>query len=328
MHVRAQDRVRPQRRGAQPLEDAALAVDRDDRHQRQHGVQRDQHARRASAGRCRRTAARAALPVRVRGRTSGPAPTNSSTGIGDRPDRAERLAQEDLDLQPGQFPQSAQHRRPSSVADRMTGQPRNTSSSVGSTVRKSVTRIRCSARHWITCVTRPSPRAANGDLGVDRRLTSSTAGNRPEPRFGRLVVRSSAPRRARGSAARSSRAGVSMSTMRPWSMIATRSHSRSASSIRCVVRNTVLPRRADAAHQLPDRAPRLRIEAGRQLVEKDDFGIVDQRQRDEQPLLLAARQRHEPGVALLDQPELLEQPIAVRPACGRATPTGRPPPTP
>ena len=35
--------------------------------------------------------------------------------------------------------------------------------------------------------------------------------------------------------------GVSMSTMRPRSMIATRSHNRSASSIRCVVRNTVFP---------------------------------------------------------------------------------------
>ena len=28
----------------------------------------------------------------------------------DRPERAERLAQEDLDLEPGQFPESAQHR--------------------------------------------------------------------------------------------------------------------------------------------------------------------------------------------------------------------------
>ena len=50
-----------------------------------------------------------------------------------------------------------------------------------------------------------------------------------------------------------------------------------------------LAARADAAHQLPDRAPRLRIEAGRQLVEKHHFGIVDERERDEQALLLAAR---------------------------------------
>ena len=69
-----------------------------------------------------------------------------------------------------------------------------------------------------------------------------------------------------------------------------------------------MPRVADAAHQLPDRAARLRIEAGRQLVEEHDLGIVDERERDEEPLLLAARQRHEPGVALVGEPELLEQP--------------------
>ena len=37
-------------------------------------------------------------------------------------------------------------------------------------------------------------------------------------------------------------AGVPMSTIRPWSMMATRLQRRSASSIRCVVRTTVLPR--------------------------------------------------------------------------------------
>ena len=46
---------------------------------------------------------------------------------------------------------------------------------------------------------------------------------------------------------------------------------------------------ADAAHEIPDRATRLRIEAGRQLVEKYEFGIVDQREGDEQALLLTAR---------------------------------------
>src|SRR5262245_14125999 len=34
---------------------------------------------------------------------------------------------------------------------------RNTSSRFGSSVLKSVTRIRCSAKHWITCVTRSPP---------------------------------------------------------------------------------------------------------------------------------------------------------------------------
>ena len=45
---------------------------------------------------------------------------------------------------------------------------------------------------------------------------------------------------------------------------------------------------ANAAHHVPDRAPGLRIEPGRQLVEQDDLGIVDQRERDEEPLLLTA----------------------------------------
>ena len=67
----------------------------------------------------------------------------------------------------------------------------------------------------------------------------------------------------------------------------------------------------DAAHQLPDGAAGLRIEAGRQLIEEHDFGIVDERQRDEQPLLLSARQRHEPGVALFGKTELLEKTLAL-----------------
>ena len=71
---------------------------------------------------------------------------------------------------------------------------------------------------------------------------------------------------------------------------------------------------ADAAHQIPDRTARLRVEPGRQLVEKHELGIVDQRQRNEQPLLLAARERHEPGVPLLGQPELLEEPSAIQAA--------------
>src|SRR5260370_19867105 len=48
------------------------------------------------------------------------------------------------------------------------------------------------------------------------------------------------------------------------------------------------PAIADAPHEVPDRASGLRIETGRQLVEKNDLGVVDERQRNEQPLLLAA----------------------------------------
>ena len=63
--------------------------------------------------------------------------------------------------------------------------------------------------------------------------------------------------------------------------------------------------------ELPDRPARLRIEPGCQLIEKHDFGIVDQRERDEESLLLSPRQRHEPRVALFGEPELFEQSIAV-----------------
>ena len=72
-----------------------------------------------------------------------------------------------------------------------------------------------------------------------------------------------------------------------------------------------LAARSDTADQLPDCTPRLRVQTGRQLVEKHDFRIVDESERDEEPLLLPARQRHEPGVALVCEPELLEQAFAI-----------------
>ena len=68
---------------------------------------------------------------------------------------------------------------------------------------------------------------------------------------------------------------------------------------------------AHAAHQFPDGAAGLRVESGGQLVEEHHLRVVDERQGDQQPLLLAARQRHEPGVALVAQAELLEQAVAV-----------------
>ena len=67
----------------------------------------------------------------------------------------------------------------------------------------------------------------------------------------------------------------------------------------------------NAANQIPDSAPRLRIEPRRQLIEKHQLRIVDQRERDEETLFLSARQRHEPGVPLVAEPELLQEPIAV-----------------
>ena len=58
----------------------------------------------------------------------------------------------------------------------------------------------------------------------------------------------------------------------------------------------------DVRDESPDRAAGLRIEPGRELVEEHDLGLVDQRERDEEALLLAAGERHEPGVALASSP--------------------------
>ena len=135
------------------------------------------------------------------------------------------------------------------------------------------------------------------------------SGRGPAVRRSRITVRSGQWRADQA-------AGESMSMMRPWSMIATRSHSRSASSIRCVVSNTVFPRsripRTDpgsrAGPEDPDRSSARR---------GTPLGIVDEREGDEQALLLAAGQRHEPGVALVAEAELLEQPSGSRRAVER-----------
>jgi hypothetical protein len=62
--------------------------------------------------------------------------------------------------------------------------------------------------------------------------------------------------------------------------------------MRCVVNTTVL------------------VESCGELVQKDDLGIVDQRQGYEEPLLLSSGQGHEPRVALLSKTELLEKALA------------------
>src|ERR1700691_716313 len=68
---------------------------------------------------------------------------------------------------------------------------------------------------------------------------------------------------------------------------------------------------ADAAHQVPDGAPRLLGKSRCQLVEKHHFRVVDQRKRNEQSLLLAPRQGHEPGVPLVGEAKLFEQPFTL-----------------
>ena len=65
--------------------------------------------------------------------------------------------------------------------------------------------------------------------------------------------------------------GVPSATIRPWSMIPTRSASTSASSRYCVVRKTVTPSSLRQPRDLrPQRAAALRVQARRRLVEEQD----------------------------------------------------------
>src|SRR5256886_11744383 len=63
---------------------------------------------------------------------------------------------------------------------------------------------------------------------------------------------------------------------------------------------------ADAAHQIPDCPPGLRVQPGGQLVEKHHLRIVDQCKGDKQTLLLASGEVHEPGTPLIGETELFE----------------------
>ncbi len=73
----------------------------------------------------------------------------------------------------------------------------------------------------------------------------------------------------------------------------------------------------DLAVQL---AARLRIETGGRLVEEDELGLVDEGQRQREPLPLAARQRVERRVGLVGEGEALEQRGRRRRCRGRTTP--------
>lgn len=107
-HVRRQDGVRPQGRRPQSFEDAALTVDSDDGNQGQDGARGDQQGRED-----RQIDRDEALCV---GR--GPShswPEHTARHHEDqhrkthRTDQAQRFTHEDLDFEPGQSPESAQH---------------------------------------------------------------------------------------------------------------------------------------------------------------------------------------------------------------------------
>ena len=64
---------------------------------------------------------------------------------------------------------------------------------------------------------------------------------------------------------------------------------------------------AAGGNQLPHGAAGLRVEAGRRLVQDYQFGIVDQRGGQGEPLPLAARQGADAGAGLVGQPHPFQQ---------------------
>ena len=110
------------------------------------------------------------------------------------------------------------------------------------------------------------------------------------------------------SAGRASRppssSGAPVAMISPARITATRSASVCASSMKCVVRKIVLP--SSQRVRIVDQAWRRAcgIEAGRRLVEEDQVGIADQRERQVEPAPLAAGERRGARVAFgvqLDQ---------------------------
>ena len=72
--------------------------------------------------------------------------------------------------------------------------------------------------------------------------------------------------------------------------------------------------RATSSHSA---AAALRVEAGGRLVEEQDPRRVDEREREVQPALHAARVAADAAVGRLGQPDALEQLLRAPPAVGR-----------
>src|ERR1700731_351528 len=68
---------------------------------------------------------------------------------------------------------------------------------------------------------------------------------------------------------------------------------------------------ADVTDEIPNGAARLGIKTGGQLVEKNNFGIVDQRESNEESLLLTAGKIHKPSVALVGEAEAFEEAFGI-----------------
>ena len=131
------------------------------------------------------------------------------------------------------------------------------------------------------------PGRERGDVGGrGRRLARGTRPGRPRRR--RVSDRPSAavsrpggaPKRISSPPAeRISSAGVPLATTVPWSMITTRSASRSASSSSWVVSSTQTPAAAQVPDDLADHLAAGDVDAGGGLVEERDLGPADQGER-------------------------------------------------
>ena len=95
----------PEWRGPQSLEDPAFTVNRDDRDERQHSIERDQHDHQhghVRADEVARASARRHAPAHQAAERD-----EQHDGHDDRAQQSQRLARKDLDLEPGQIPESA-----------------------------------------------------------------------------------------------------------------------------------------------------------------------------------------------------------------------------
>ena len=81
---------------------------------------------------------------------------------------------------------------------------------------------------------------------------------------------------------------------------------------------------AQRADRAPRRAARRRVEAGRRLVEEDQLGVADERQREVQPALLAARQRRARCRPACPRARRARSPRRGRAGAGTASPSARP----
>ena len=84
------------------------------------------------------------------------------------------------------------------------------------------------------------------------------------------------------------------------------------------------PAVAQRLEQLPERPPRLRVEAGGRLVEEEQLGPADDAQRDVEPAALAAGQGAGPGAGLRRQADRLDHLVRVARRAGRSRRSGGP----